>query len=97
MKRKLSSIVLVVVFLTTSNDSSFAAIKPSEQFITSFQSGIMAPGPINPTPITGREVCRLVQTVMGVTGFWQSLGHKVSVWITIPVYGTSIVCTYVYY
>jgi hypothetical protein len=58
---------------------------------------ILMPEPINPTPISVRQVCQVVQTVMGITGFWQSLGKNVSIWITIPVYGSSIVCTNVFF
>lgn len=90
--RKVFVLYLACGFLIA-NVSSGVAASPQLKSEIQMRSMILAPGPITPTPISARQVCQTVQTVMGLTGFWQSLGNRISIWITIPVYGSSIICT----
>ena len=97
MIRRTSVILLGLALLVAGTHVSSAVASPPYKTQSSYKSMILMPEPINPTPISVRQVCQVVQTVMGITGFWQSLGKNVSIWITIPVYGSSIVCTNVFF
>jgi hypothetical protein len=96
MKRFLL-IAVVVGFSTMTTSANAALVGSPNSMQQHYKFGVYAPGPITPTPISGRQVCRTVQTVVGVTGLWQAIGNKLPIWITIPIYGTSVVCTYIYY
>lgn len=94
---RIFAVGLAVGLLVTTPNANATVVGSPKRLGQSYSSGILAPGPITPTPISGRQVCRTIQTVVGITGLWQAIGNKVSIWITIPVYGTSVICTYIYY
>jgi anthranilate/para-aminobenzoate synthase component II len=93
MKRRASVIFSIFVILLMNTNANASVAMPQVKTQVQLNAMILAPGPITPTPISARQVCQVAQTVMGLTGFWQSLGNRLSIWITIPVYGSSIICT----
>jgi hypothetical protein len=96
MRRRFSLLSLTTGLLIGSMNASTAAAAPQVKSHIRLSSMLMTTEPISTNPITGRQVCHAVQVVTGTTTLWLIVGRTLPKWVSIPVYGTSLICTFIY-